>query len=100
MLSFGNLCAYMQELVNKIFGKSGRIGRNYDEPAILNMFPKLALVAVGTHLSLLANVPLLLHLLFTRRDLSQVEQNWLILTTELFLVLQNIHREKRTSSDG
>lgn len=55
---FGNLCAYMQELVNKIFGKSGRIGKNYDEPAILNMFPKFALVAVGTHLSLLANVPL------------------------------------------
>jgi hypothetical protein len=35
-------------------GNMGRKGRKRDAPAMLNMFPKLALVAIKTHLDVLA----------------------------------------------
>ncbi len=37
-------------------GSSGRNGSSSDAPAMLNMLPKLALVAMNTYLSVLASV--------------------------------------------
>ena len=41
---------------NICLGNNGRKGINSDTPAMLNMFPKFALVAIKTYLSVLANV--------------------------------------------
>ena len=47
----------VSRLVSRIcFGNNGRNGRNSDAPAMLNMLPKLALVAMKTYFSVFANV--------------------------------------------
>ena len=47
----------VSRLVSRIcLGSSGRNGRNSDAPAMLNMLPKLALVAMNTYFSVLAKV--------------------------------------------
>lgn len=47
----------VRKLINRIcLGSMGRKDRNSDAPAMLNIFPKLALVAVKTYLSVLAKV--------------------------------------------
>jgi hypothetical protein len=47
------------KFISKIcFGNNGRNGRNSDAPAMLNIFPKFALVAIKTYFNVLANVRL------------------------------------------
>ena len=47
----------VNKFISKIcFGKSGRNDKNNDTPAILNIFPKFALVAMKNLLSVFANV--------------------------------------------
>ena len=47
----------VRKLINRIcLGSIGRKGRNSEAPAMLNMLPKLALVAMNTYFSVLAKV--------------------------------------------